>query len=183
MEKKDNGRIGRAGFAIEDVDAIGLNAMGGGSRPGGISRCFRRCCQFYSREENIEALGHGGVSENGIAQGKVCSFGHHCHLYHGHDLAGLCTDHREAENASVGWIEQGFHEAMRFTDGSGAKDGSHRNPGGLVGDAPALRLGFERPMCATWGSVNRQEGMSRSLVERLPPARLSRMIRKSSSEA
>ena len=38
------------------------------------------------------------------------------------------------------------------------------------------------PICASGGSVNTQYGTSRSPVLRAPPARLSRMIRKSSTE-
>src|ERR1700744_6276758 len=40
----------------------------------------------------------------------------------------------------------------------------------------------ERPTCATWGSVYRHEGIRRSPVDRLPPLRLSRMMRKSSMD-
>ncbi len=55
----------------------------------------------HLRQERPEPLRHRGVRENSIAQRRIRQFGQHRRLHRGHDLAGLGSDHREADDAIV----------------------------------------------------------------------------------
>ena len=51
------------------------------------------------------------MRDDGIAELRVWETRQHRRLHHGHDLAGLGADHREAENAVVARTDKNFHEA------------------------------------------------------------------------
>jgi len=101
--------------------------------------------------------------------------------YPDHDLAGFGANHREAENAVVAPSDKSLHEALCFARRLCAQHRAHRQPRDAHGDALALRIAFAQSHVGKW-SVNRQYGTSRSRVLRFPPARLSLMIRKSSTD-
>src|SRR6516162_4940211 len=175
-------------------------APAGESRPAACYRC-RRTREFewlslivpslvsrkpiwgqrrHIREERAEALRHRRVGDNGIAELRVWETGQRRRLHHGHDLAGLCADHCKAENAVIArtFIKPCVSSvvAVRRT----AFIGSFATRAAIPWRFASSSL---NPTWARGGSVNMQYGTRRSRVLRLPPERLSLMMRKSSSDA
>src|SRR5215471_5850880 len=99
----------------------------------------------HLRQERPEPLRHRGVRENSIAQRRIRQFGQHRRLHRGHDLAGLGSDHREADDAIVTSTDESFHEALRLTDRLRPEHGADRQPRDAHVDALTLRLGFAQP--------------------------------------
>jgi hypothetical protein len=65
-----------------------------------------------TRERRTQAFGYGRVRDNRIAQAGIGEPRQHRRLHHGHDLAGLGTYHREADDAIVVHVDEGFHETL-----------------------------------------------------------------------
>src|SRR5690349_12423541 len=55
----------------------------------------------HIRKERAEALGHGRMRDDGVAELRKWQARKHRGLHHGHDFAGLGANHREAEDAVV----------------------------------------------------------------------------------
>jgi len=102
--------------------------------------------------------------------------------YRSHGLASLGTDHREAENTVI-IANQELREACFSSVASVrrmALIGSFATRAVMPSRCGSLSLS---PTCASRASVNMQHRTSRLPVPRFPPARLSLMIRKSSTDA
>src|SRR5213592_2769343 len=135
------------------------------------------------RQQKAESLRHREVRENGVAQLRIRQLRQHRRLHRGHDLTGLGPDHGEPENAVVAPADEHLHEAGAFTDRL------HPSTAPIGSFATRALTPWRRaspslsPTWASGGSVNRQYGISRSRVLRVPPARLSLTIWKSSTDA
>src|ERR1700736_2969421 len=65
-------------------------------------------------KQRAEPLRHGRVRQNGVAEYLIREFCKDRGLHRSHDLAGLGTNHRKAENAIISSTDNGLHESLRF---------------------------------------------------------------------
>jgi hypothetical protein len=90
------------------------------------------------------------VDENGVSEPPIWQVCQDRRLHRDHDLAGLGTNHREAENAVVTLSDKSLHKALRFARRLCAQHRAHRQPRDAHGDALASRIAFAQSHVGKW---------------------------------
>src|SRR5947209_6803508 len=106
-------------------------------------RRFRRVRN--AGQKHAQPLSHRWVSENGIAEPRVCKTGQHGRLHGGDDLSSAGAEHRKADDAIAVRIDDRFHETAWLPDASGTEDRAHWEACHSNGDPTTLGLRFSEP--------------------------------------
>src|SRR6266404_2539576 len=122
-------------------------------------------------------MGKDGVTQRGIGES-----GDHRDLHACHDFSCLHPEDGEAKDAIALGSNEGFHEAPGFGKRSGSQYRHERDFREPIGNARSFASVSLRPMRASSGSVNKQNGTCRPVVTRWPPRILSCTMWKSFSE-
>ena len=122
------------------------------------------------------------MRENRVAEPRIGQISKHGRLDRGHDLAGLGANHGEAKNAVIVLSDKSLHEPLCFFSRLCSQDRAYRELREARAHALVLRIAFAQSHVGKLRVREQAYGINRSLVLRFPSARLSRMIRKSSTE-